>query len=184
MKFSQQVNPENGEVTMIMESNLLKRYYLNLCGLLENHKELKGLKVKRTGSNKASLCITKDIDFSNPKKGLAIVNKLNQIINTFINSGLKKELKTTEFIPLNGYSVSKMQDEILKAVENKRKLCIIKDYKEYVNNGIEKGSYRFHQYMIDYGTEEYYNAVILISGGDFDTLTRMYASKLKEESWD
>ena len=65
MKFSQQVNPESGEVTMIMESNLLKRYYLNLCGLLENHKELKGLKVKRTGiiTRKAYILLKIEIKF-------------------------------------------------------------------------------------------------------------------------
>ena len=180
MKFSRKINPESGEVTMIMESNLLKRYYLNLYGLLENHKDLKGIKLKKEKDNQASLCLSHEIDTSDK----TIVNKLNKIINTFVNSGLKKELKTTEFIPLEGYSVSNMQDEILKAVEGKRKLCIIKDYQEYLDGGIEKGSYRFNQYMIEYGTDEYYDAVILISGGDFDTLRKMYAPKLKEENWD
>lgn len=181
MKFSQQVNPENGEVTMIMESNLLKRYYLNLYGLLENYKDLKGIKLKKTGVNKAALRLTQEINSKNNK---SILEKLNHVINLFVNSGLKKELKTTEFIPLNGYSVSNMQEEILKAVKNKRKICIIKDYQEYLNNGIEKNSYRFNQYMIDYGTDEYYNAVILINSGDFETLKKDYIPKLKAENWD
>ena len=180
MKFSHKINPESGEVVMTMETNLLKRYYLNLYGLIEKYKDsLQGLKIKKETDNKASLYFAPMV---NPQKD--VITKLNKILNTFVNSGLKKELKTTEFIPLEGYSISNMQDEILNAVKGKRKLCIIKDYQEFLDSGTKKGNYMFHQYMIEYGTDEYYNAVILISGGDFDTLTKMYKPKLKLESWD
>lgn len=60
-----------------------------------------------------------------------VVDKLNDVINKFVNCGLRKTLKTVEFLPLNNYELSGLQEDIKSAIENKRNFCILRDYKEY-----------------------------------------------------
>jgi hypothetical protein len=110
------------------------------------------------------------------------INIFQTIINSVVSSALKKELKTTEFIPLHGYSSKNLKNDIQEAVKNKRKLCIIKDYSEYTALTTSK-KYVFHQIMVEYGTRDYTETAILLYNEDMKSLRDKFEDSLKLEDW-
>ena len=47
----------------------------------------------------------------------------------------------------------------------------------------EKDLYVFHQYILEYGTNEYVNAVLYIRNGNFNKLKELYSDKLVLTDW-
>ena len=104
-----------------------------------------------------------------------------EIINKFTNSAIRKELKQTEFIPLEGYEEDLLKEDIKTAVQNKRNLCIIDTYESYLKNE-EDRKYEYNQYRVDYGTNEYSDVAILIATGKLSEVRKLYKKKLKKET--
>ena len=103
-------------------------------------------------------------------------------VYNFVIGAIRHEYKKTEFIPLEGYPIENMQKEVPEAVKNKRRLCIIKDYDEFLN--AEKTSKPiYHQYIIEPGSSEYADVVIMIYKGDLEQIRKIYKDKLKLEDW-
>jgi hypothetical protein len=185
-------NPEKRRVTLSVESNLIKRYFPNFSGMVkENPSVPKDTEVELFDERTAVITFPLDPSSSIVKAGensMAIgissdkMEVFQDIINSFANCALRKELRTTEFIPLHGYPKEDLQKDIQEAVKNKRKLCIIKDFSEYKAMSGEK-KYIFHQAMVEYGTHEYSEASILLFKGELGTLRKMYEDKLVLENW-
>ena len=147
MKFTQTFNPDNNKVVFIFETNLLNRYFPNLKGLVENDKDVPSdIEVEQRNSNTALISFSPGPESSNVQKTesngsgayrIAIdsrkVESINKVLNKFTRCALKKELNTTEFVPLTGYPEENLKEEIIGALKGKRKLCILRDYDEYLN---------------------------------------------------
>lgn len=194
MKFTQTFNPDNNKIVFIFETNLLNRYFPNLKGLVENDKDVPSdTEVEQRNSNTALISFSPGPESGNniQKDGggqyrVAIdsrkVDSINRVLSKFTRCALKKELMSTEFIPLEGYSEENMKSEIIEAVKGKRKLCILKDYNEYLSMQ-EKDLYIFHQHILEYGTDEYVNAVLYIRNGNIQKLRELYGDKLVLTDW-
>jgi hypothetical protein len=112
------------------------------------------------------------------------INIFQTIINSFVSSALKKELKTTEFIPLYGYPRENLKVDIQEAVKNKRNLCIIKDYSEYLAMSEGKtNKYIFHQKIVEFGTPDYTEAAILLYNEKLEELRDTFEESLVLEDW-
>lgn len=195
MKFTQTFNPDNNKVVFIIETNLLNRYFPNLKGLVENDKDVPSdIEVVQRNSNTALISFSPGPE-SNIQKSetggsgafrIAIdsrkVDSINKVLNKFTRCALKKELSTTEFVPLKGYPEENLKEEIILALKGKRKLCILKDYDEYLNMQ-EKDMYVFHQYILEYGTNEYIDAILFIHNGNMKKLKELYGDKLVLTDW-
>ena len=102
----------------------------------------------------------------------------------FVRSGLRKELKTTEFIPLYGYSIENLSKEIIQAYKNGRNYCIVKDYDEYLNM-VEKNEYKFHQYVLskELNKKDYMDVTLLIYNKNIEEVRNKFEKKLKLKNW-
>lgn len=192
MKLTNGFSPEEQRLTIKVESNLLKKYFNNFSGIINNHEGLpEGTRVEQKGVSSA------EISFPIPKstrinriddEQMSIVvnaddmNSITDAINDFINQALKYELKHTEFIPLNGYPVEDLKKDIQAAVQAKRDLCIIGEYSEYLKMQEER-KYTYHQYIVKHGTIEYAEAALLIYEEKINELQDIYSSKLTLTDW-
>ena len=196
MRFTQTFNPDNNKVVFILETNLLLRYFPNLKGLVENDKDIPSdVEVEQKNSTTAVISFSpgpesnvQKVDSGNNTGSFKIaidskrIEGINRVLNKFTRCALKKELSTTEFIPLSGYSEENLSNEIIDALKGKRKLCILKDYSEYLESQ-EKNVYVFNQYILEYGTNEYVDAVLYIRNKNFKKLRELYSDKLVLTDW-
>ena len=195
MKLTPSFDYEEKKILFIVETNLLNRYFANLEGLVKKELHIvQDIAVEQRSSNVAVISFSVGnsgvSERSHGESGKEVMiridgntaNKLHSVLHKFEKCALKKELNTTEFIPLDGYPVENLKEEILSCIKDKRRLCIIKDYQEYLNME-ETGKYVFNQYVVEYDTDEYANAVLFIRNGDFDKLREIYESKLVLTDW-
>lgn len=187
-------DPEKKCVTLNVESNLLRKYFNNFSGMIVDDPGVpKNTEV--TQINEVTAQISFPVDdksvvkmVSDNKMSIGIdpssISVFQTIINSFIGSALKKELRTTEFIPLYGYPRENLKVDIQEAVKNKRNLCIIKDYSEYLEMSEGKShKYIFHQKIVEFGTSEYTEAAILLYNEKLEELRESFESSLKLEDW-
>lgn len=193
MNISPGFDPNNNRITFNVKTNLLVKYFSNFSGLILNDKTLpKGIEVSQESENSAVIsfpapenAIKKETE---NMKAIAIdvniVNKIENIVNMFVRSGLRKELKTTEFIPLYGYSIENLSKEIIQAYKNGRNYCIVKDYDEYLNM-VEKNEYKFHQYVLskELNKKDYMDVTLLIYNKNIEEVRNKFEKKLKLKNW-
>lgn len=184
-------DPDSKKMTVSVNTNLLKKYHINFKGLFQMApKKPNGLEVNIKSGNLAIVTFPvpdENIKVMDGGKGYVGIEKevmdgIMGIITKFTSSALRKELKQTEFIPLEGYDEDLLKEDIKTAVENKRNLCIIDTYDNYLKNE-EKKTYEFNQYQVNYDTDEYSDVVILIATGKLSELRKLYKKKLKKENW-
>jgi hypothetical protein len=188
-------DPDSSCMTIAVETNLLIKYYTNLEGMfLATKNKPEGLTVTQRNRNtaivafpvpKSQIQVQKEMQRAMVGIDKRVMYDVMNVISKFVNSAIRKEFKTTEFIPLYGYSKDDLHKDIQEAVKNKRKLCIIRDYSEYLamSQGKNGATYIFHQYMVEYGTPEYTEASILLYNKDMKSLRDMFESKLALENW-
>jgi len=185
--ISTSFNPVDKKFSMLLDTKLINNYFANLSGLVKKVDELPNDIVIEKVNFKTAL-----ITFSVNTPNLNIndngefnskpVSELIKTVYNFVIGAIRHEYKKTEFIPLEGYPIEKMQKEIPEAVKNKRRLCIIKDYDEFLN--AEKTSKPiYHQYIIEPNSSEYADVVIMIYKGDLEQINKIYKNKLKLEDW-
>lgn len=186
---------ENGVLRIVITTDLLDGYYSNFKGMIMNNKKIpKGVKVNQEDEKTAVIYIpidNKHIEDENIGSGRAIVcidkNMLNAVylsIRSFTGACLRYKLKNTEFLPISGkdYSIDKLKEDVKTAISGKRDFCLIKTYKEFLDN--EKNQeYVYTQYPVKYGTDEYFDISILIETGDLKSVQKKYMSLLKKVSW-
>lgn len=192
MKIQRGLNPESKMIQITVTTPLLSEYYNNFSGMIKNNSSniSDGLSVERISSDSAvvSFPLPEDSQMINQgEKALVsmspvVVEKLNDVINKFVNCGLRKTLKTIEFLPLNNYELSNLQEDIKAAISNKRNFCILRDYNEYLKMSEEK-KYQFTQKIIKYGTSDYADVAILINSGKLDELRDWLDPQLNFHEW-
>lgn len=191
MKVNSDFNPQSSTVVLTVESNLIEKYFANLRGMILECKRVSGLEVNQSSGNTATISFPLPKDSEKRKVNETTMmlslngndmNELNDIIKKFANVAISKELKSVEFIPLDGYSPAKMSEEILDTVDKKRDILFIKDFSEYLKMKSSK-EYKFNQYRLNYGTPEYADAVLLIWKKQRPKLKKLYQDKLVYTDW-
>lgn len=203
MKVTNMYNTDTSESYVLVESELLRKYYTNFLGLFllgkQKTKALESIILERINESSAKVIISskKDSVDSSPI-GMILpfptvtamsINKdtidaIDDVINKFVETASMRKSDTTEIVPLTGYSVKKIKAEVRNAVENKRDLILIDSYQSWLDvvqaKSLEK---TFEQYEIKYGTNEYANVVLSIQEGKLDLINEEYKNKLKTLSW-
>ncbi len=195
MNIQTSFTPEGELVTINVETNLLSKYFSNFKGLIKNDPDSPaGIDVERLTTTSALITFPIDkvgkiqkVDENRMAVAIdsSLMEKLNEIINLFVNCALRKEFNSTEFIPLSGYPVENLIEDIQGAVKNKRNLCIIDEYSEYLKMQKDKrsGEFKLNQVMVEYGTSEYSECAILLYNGNLEELKNKYQDKLVYKSW-
>lgn len=196
MRLITGVDPERNMMAIKFQVGFLDKYYSNLEGLLLNKSSFPdGLELTRCGENEVEITFPIPENAEQKKMtentyGIMIEDSagkfqnLNKTINLFINSGMRKELSITEFIPLNGYPQEDLVKDIKESKKNKRNLCIIKDFSEYIRNQ-ESREYKFNQKLVEYGTSEWADIILEILSPDFSLskLRKKYNNQLELVCW-
>lgn len=114
-----------------------------------------------------------------------ILKEFRAISERFLQKAVATEFKYLEFIPLEGYPFEKLKDDLKPAIEGKRSLCIISDFKymNMVETAIERGGYIFPQYTIPYGSDEYYDVFCMILAGEKEELKKYAEPRMKDIQW-
>ena len=186
---------EKNRIMLSIETNLLSRYYKNFSGMVMKTLGIpEGTEVRQL--NETTALITFPLDETVDDKPIRISpnqmaigisrekhDLFEKIIKTFIKCALRKELRTTEFIPLYGYPKENLKLDVQEAVKNNRKLCIIQNYDEYLSMKNNHEDYIFHQIMLEPGTHDYAEASVLLYNEDLETLRKLFEPRLKLENW-
>lgn len=192
-------NPEENKISILVKTTLIKKYYQNLSGLIKNGDGiLKDAEVKRLDSDTANIMfpLPEDSVFKKAKTGAGIVGidaeKMGgfyKTINKFIKSALRKEFRTTEFLPIgDDYKLEDLKNDVKSAIEGKRNFVVIHTFEEYLNskNSIlnkEKKEIEFNQVFAEYGTPLYADISILIYQGNLKELRDYLEPMFKLTKW-
>lgn len=193
MKVTPGFDPRNKKITLEFQTNLLKKYYPNFEGMITTDSSIpSGTNVQQTREDTAVITfpVPKNTSIKNDSEngvGYIAVEPENMeifgnVINKFVNAALRREFKTTEFIPLEGYPIEKLRNEIRSALENKRNFCIIDTYENYLKL-TQKNNYEFNQAILEFGSTDYAKTAVLVYRGDIEGLRKMWSERLKLDSW-
>lgn len=187
MKVENDFDREKMEVVINIQCNLFKKYYPNFVGILEKNKDdiPKGFSVRQASSDtaKISFPIPEGTTIAKGGGSFAVnLMSLMDVINKFAGTALRYELEHTEFIPINGYPLEDLKKDIVASVKNKRNLCILGDYAEYLSMEKEH-KYQFHQVYVNYGTPDWADIVLMILEGDMEKMRELYTPKLEFTEW-
>lgn len=205
IKVFTSINGETGDVKISIDSNLIGRFFSNLKGLTLNHKDCPpGLKVEKTGNTTALITFPSGINpgilsgqsesgmVGIPTENAMEIQKVTEMVKDFLNQAVKYSIKKTEFIPLydftgdsRNYSLSEMQEDVVEALKNKRSLCIIDKFQDYLDN-TKSQDYRFNQYLLKYDGEsagEYVDFILMVRSGKIKELREKYSGKLTKTEW-
>jgi len=199
MKVDTGFDPAEGKVIITVQTPLLERHLGIFQHIFEKSKRSgmpRGVTVE-TNDDKpdtAFILFPVDRDDMSIKKEfkeqgavgikMEYMKTISDEINHFVMSALQQQLQSLEFIPLNGYPVENLMTEVKDAVKGKRGFCIIKTYDEYLKSQEHsKDSYTFHQYIVEYGTDEYADVAINLYKGELQELREKYEPKLSFQNW-
>lgn len=196
MRIQSSLDGESQQLVMSVTSNLIEKFYPNLCGLIKNTKNLpSGLQISRKDKNTAV------VTFPVPKEHMmsvegnpqvksvssAVFNPVIMVIKEFTNLGLRNLTKRREFLPLEGYPEEDLQKDMKACLEAKRDIVIIDNYQSYLDNmeSISGGSYSFNQCVLGYteNASEYCDVAIMIERGRFKEWREIYSKKLEKTDW-
>lgn len=211
MEVTNIFNASTKETTMLVKSELFRQYYDYFLGLFnigkkKYSKKFQGLSLVKDGCNAVKIVIAPsqvsiplnsifdnfpifDGEKSGPKSIPLPINEetlstIDSLIYKFLELVEIDKNKNTEFIPLEGYDTSNLQNEIEDAVKNKRSLLIVDTFDNYLRETRKKCDQReYNQYFIEYGTNEYADAALLIKEGNLEKLAEMYRGKLSLTPW-
>ena len=192
MKVTPGFDPNSKKIKLEFKTNLLKKYYLNFEGMVNSSSDVpSGTSVEQIEEDTAliSFPIPQRSQVKNDEERKTTFISIDpksmeifgDVINRFVNAALRKEFRTTEFIPLEGYPIEKLQSEIKEAIKNKRNFCIIDTYENYKR--LKEINYEFMQAYINFGSSDYSKTAILVHRLDIEGLRKMWAERLSIGSW-
>lgn len=192
MKVTPGFDPNSKKIKLEFKTNLLKKYYSNFAGMISNDSNIpNGTNIEQVGDDTAviSFPLPKNSQIKNDdERGIGFIavdpksmEIFSEVINRFVNAALRKEFRTTEFIPLEGYPISNLKEEIKEAIKNKRNFCIIDTYENYKR--LKEINYEFKQAYVNFGTSDYSKTAVLIHRLDIEGLKKMWSEKLSIGNW-
>ena len=112
-----------------------------------------------------------------------LLNELSTGVNNFSSDCIKRISQSIEIIPLKGYDIDLISEDIKKAIENKRDFCIIRDYQDYLdgrNIFTDNLDIAIYKYLSD----EYCNIVVeCVSKKSLSGLRKLTEKDLKKPEW-
>lgn len=210
MEVTNVYNGDTDEMCVVIKSELLRQYYKQFLGLFSIGKKkcseaFKGLSLKKEKENTVKIVISSEntelppsfpspfaslFPDAEPRKAVIRINKktadaIDDLISKFAELASKEKTKTTEFLPLEGYDIEKMKEDIINAIRNKRNFLIIDSYDSYLSNQnkMDEMEIVYNQYAIEFGTDEYADVALMIYEGNLETLRATYKDKLVTTSW-
>lgn len=172
---------------------LLEKYWellLNLVKEAGNSSYLpKDIELKKVDSGKALVIIPCTIEgVENYRDGQRIKNlpdivteHLSSVLETFSRRALEEELEKIEFIPLSGYSMDKLKEDIELAIKDKRDLVLVDTYDNY-RKLVKQKTAELNQCRFEYLDNDYADVAFLIHSGNIKELKK-YRSRLEKTSW-
>lgn len=103
-------------------------------------------------------------------------------LQDFIKEVMVEKLKTTEFLPLEGYPEERLKEDLLEALTCRRNFCVVDTYESYLK-GSSSRKYEFNQFSAEYGTSEWADISIMIHFGQFEEFRDIYSKKLERIDW-
>lgn len=187
---------ESSSFIITVQSPLVVHHYSSLSGMLMSDDTApRGINVEKRDMDTALISFPVNGQIiPGPSEGTAgvsqdanasVQNVIN-IVKRFATAGIRTRLKRTEFLPIldfsGGYSFEELQEDVKKAVKEKRNFMVIDTYKNYLKNTKDM-TYEFNQYPIPFGTSEYCDFALLAGAGKLSEIRRLYKNKLKKTSW-
>lgn len=192
-------NPEDNRVSISVKTALIKKYYSNFSGLIKNGTGTpKGTVVERLDADTANITFPipenstfKKIDETKAAVGVDSekMGYFYSTINKFIQSAIRREFRTTEFVILGkDYKLEDTQQDVKNAISNKRNFAILHTFAEYLESQkpVEKGGKKeleFNQVYVEYGTSLYADVAILIQQGNMKELRKLVEPMFKLTKW-
>lgn len=185
----------NKRLMIDFSCSLLREHYEILDSTVKKHKKFgyisKDLEIQKLEDSRCLITIpinipgTDGLENGERVTGIPkdLLNGLTAVLDDFKNSALDKEFKTTEFIPLYGYSVETLKSDIVEAIKAKRNFCLIDKYSEYKRFS-KKEITKLQQYKVMYPTNDYSEIALSIYEGDLKSLREKYMPKLVEVDWE
>ena len=112
-----------------------------------------------------------------------LLNELSNVVNEFSSDCIKNIMNTTEILPLKGYGIDNMAEDVKAAITNKRNFCIIRNYQDYLDGkNIITGEIEIAMYK--YMSEEYCNIAIEVAGKkSLSGLRKLTEKDLHKPEW-
>lgn len=195
MKVFNGFDPERQLIVVTITSNLLTKYFPNFKGMIKSSSGMPdGIKVERESSDTANILfpLPKDSEkkrVDSSKMAIALdkimMDNLFDTVNRFVNLAMKKELSQIEFLPLSGYPIEDLKNDVEQAIKGKRHFCLIKDYKDYLENAEKpEKTFNFDQIKVEYLSEEYCEiATNIMVKGDLKSIADKYFPLMKKFDW-
>lgn len=185
----------NKRLMIDFSCSLLREYYEVLDMSVKKHKKdgliPKDLEIQKLDESRCIISLPIDLPGTEtledgdritgiPKEILA---KITSVIEDFKDTALKKELGSTEFIPLSGYPIEDLKADIVEAIKNKRNFCLIEKYSDYLKLSRHETT-KLQQYKVQYLSNDYSEIAINIYEGDLESIKRNYIPKFEVIDWE
>jgi hypothetical protein len=135
--------------------------------------------------------LTYKSQLNNPIVLDTIANEFLTFVEAFTSRAIESMLRSSEFIPLSGYSFSNLKKEVVEALKANRKFIIIKDYDQYLGmkpSGTNSG-FNFDIKVIDpkENRDEYAEVYCILQKNTpkqaQKILKERYKDQLQRENW-
>ena len=133
---------ETGNLTVEYKNNLLIDYsdILGKIFVEEKSRDLpSNSRIEHIESNRINLIVNlkgrmKQVDKNRMQIPTEVAESINRVFNRFASEAMTKKSMSFEIIPLKNYDVENIKEDIKAMVENSRDLCVISDYKDYLDS--------------------------------------------------
>ena len=194
MQYLRGVYDSSSHRLMVEYKNVLLKKYLGLLSdLVKEAKKVnylpKSTEIKKIDEESVLISLPCTIEGAeNIENGERINNlpelvtdHLSTLIDTFTKKAMEEEMKEIEFIPLSGYPIDKLKEDIEQAIKDKRDLVLIDSYANYkklANQEVLESK----QCRFKYLDNDYADVAYLIHSGNVKELKK-YKSRLENKSW-
>jgi hypothetical protein len=183
---------ETGDLTVEYKNNLLIDYsdILGKIFVEEKSKDLpSNSRIEHIESNRINLIVNlkgrmKQVDKNRMQIPTEVAESINRVFNRFASEAMTKKSMSFEIIPLKNYDVENIKEDIKSMVENSRDLCVISDYKDYLDSKkIPAEEASFVQAEFKYLSDDYCNIVIAATSGDMTEVNAIVKDKMRKTDW-
>lgn len=145
--------------------------------------------IKHVAEGKSLIMIPCNIEGSeNLRDGDRITNlpsmvteHLSNVLESFSRRAAELEMSELEFIPLSGYPLEQMKEDVDRAIKDKRNIVLIDTYRNY-KRLVDHLTEESKQLTLEYLNNEYADLAWIIHSGNLKELNK-YKTKLEKKSW-
>lgn len=176
----------HNKIVIEYKNNLLRKYLDLFEELVKIANFPEDTVIESIESNKVSLSIPyvapeKDRLDGRTKIDEKLGRKIQSTLEAFAKKALNLETKDFEIIPLEGYPIENIKEDVQAAVKERRNFCVVDHMDSYTN--FAKGKLSMTQATFDYLSDEYCNIAVAANQGDLDEIYQICKNKLRNVDW-